>query len=37
MRVQGFGLVSGTLDWIYKNDIKEVWKAYVDGKQGEKL
>ncbi|OJJ58688.1 hypothetical protein ASPSYDRAFT_68504 [Aspergillus sydowii CBS 593.65] len=37
VRVQGFGLVSGTLDWIYKNDIKEVWKAYVDGKQGEKL
>ncbi|BCS18263.1 FAD-dependent oxidoreductase [Aspergillus puulaauensis] len=37
VRVQGFGLVSGTLDWIYKNDIEEVWKAYVDGEQAAKL
>lgn len=36
VRVQGFGLAGGTLDWIYKNDIQEVWRAYV-GEQGAKL
>jgi salicylate hydroxylase len=37
VRVQGFGLGGGTLDWIYKNDIEEVWRAYVAGEQAPKL
>ncbi|OJJ01300.1 hypothetical protein ASPVEDRAFT_150132 [Aspergillus versicolor CBS 583.65] len=37
VRVQGFGLSGGTLDWIYKNDIEEVWRAYAAGEQGAKL
>jgi salicylate hydroxylase len=37
-RVAGLGFVTGgKMDWIYKNDIEQVWKEYVAGEQAARL
>ncbi|KAL4779365.1 hypothetical protein BJX76DRAFT_91539 [Aspergillus varians] len=37
-RIAVFGILGGgALDWIYKNDIKQVWKEYVAGEQVARL
>ncbi|KAL2819082.1 hypothetical protein BDW59DRAFT_174954 [Aspergillus cavernicola] len=37
-RIAGFGILEGgALDWIYKNDIKQVWKEYVASEQAARL
>ncbi|CEL03047.1 hypothetical protein ASPCAL04205 [Aspergillus calidoustus] len=37
-RVAGLGFVAGgKMDWIYKNDIEQVWKEYVAGEQAARL
>jgi salicylate hydroxylase len=37
-RVAGLGFVAGgKMDWIYKNDIEQVWKEYIAGEQAARL
>jgi hypothetical protein len=36
--VAGLGFVAGgKMDWIYKNDIEQVWKEYVAAEQAARL
>jgi len=33
-RLRAFGLAAtGNLDWIYKNDIAQVWKDYIEAQK----